>query len=179
MIRHAVVVESKLAPAAARASFLAWSQSVGYRPATPAFLSSIQFERGSIGWNAVTVNPQRWRSDLSAKFDPDGDGSRVELEWKIVTAGQLVTRVDVDYWRYEVAQATAAAQGGPVDPAETNHLQKRAVSGNVWRALLLTTVSLGPLVLGIFMYQLWLPLTLLAVLLSAGTYIGMRSPRRL
>ncbi|AIE83619.1 hypothetical protein [Fimbriimonas ginsengisoli] len=179
MIRHEVTIASPLAVPAARSSLIAWSQAIGYRLVSPAFLSSIQMERGSLMGNMGSLGPKTWSVKFHATFQPAETGCMVTLEWVISTFGQIGTRNDIEFWRKEVAWAMEASQGHVLDVPAHTKAASQAYNGNVWRALALTGAILLPL-FGVAVVTESILLSFLAAIVG-GTAAGFafRAPRSL
>lgn len=180
MIHHKIAFDVPLELAQTRLNVVNWLQGVHYRLATPPFLSDLVFERGSAMGNATAVNPQKWRSIVTAAFRTGEDGrTRVELEWKVTTAGQIVTKIDIDYWRSEVGGTQAAAEGNAPDLVAFEQKRREASSKYVAVIVALTSVIVVPAILVLFFPAYGWPLYALSAVLGIGTYFTFRAPRKL
>lgn len=179
MIRHEVTLASPLAVPAARSSLIAWSQAIGYRLVSPAFLSSIQMERGSLMGNMGSLGPKTWSVKFYATFQPAETGCMVTLEWVISTFGQIGTRNDLEFWRKEVAWAMEASQGHLLDVPAHTKAASRAYNGNVWRALVFMSAIFLPLIgVAIATDSIFLSV-LSAIVGGTATGFAFRAPRSL
>jgi hypothetical protein len=180
VIHHVVSVESGLEPPAARAATVAWLQSIGYQLTSPPFLSAVEFERGSMVGNATSIGPQKWRVILKTAFAArEGGGTRADLEWKVTTAGQLGTHVDMAYWRHEVALTEAAARGENPKVGDLNRSRRAAMNGNLWRLIVLTVAMIVPAIMGVLSPGSGLPYFVASILFGTVLYAIFRAPRRL
>lgn len=181
MINHQIQFESPQDLGLVRANLVSWLQAIGYRLATPPFLADLVFERGSAVGNATAVDPQKWLSKLTAEFRPrDGGGCHVSVKWQVVTAGQLVTKPDIEYWRMEVVSVHAAANGQSPDLVQFNRARAAAKNGLLWRVGVVVVLLIVPGVAAAFSpYPLNFLLYALMAVLGFATYFGFRAPRRL
>jgi hypothetical protein len=180
MIEHKIAFDVPLELAQTRVNVVNWLQSVHYKLATPPFLSDLVFERGSGMGNATAVNPQKWRSTVTAAFRvADERRTRVELAWKVVTAGQLVAKSDIDYWRSEVAGTQTAAAGNPPDLATFEKNRRDGTARYLLILALLTLVVITPILLVLILRKYMLPLYALSAVLAFATYFAFRAPRKL
>lgn len=180
MLHHKIAFDVPLDLANARVGVVNWLQGIGYKLATPPFLTDLAFERGSGFGNATAVNPQKWRSKVTATFrTPEEGRTRVEVEWNVVTAGQMVTKFDIAYWRSEVAGTQAAAEGRMPNLAEFERERQKASNAYLVRIVALTTVTVAPLLVSIFTRGNTVPLYVLTAVLGLGMYFAFRAPRRL
>lgn len=179
MIRHTLTFHSPLPVANARGLLIGWLQSIGYRLTSPAFLSSIEASRGSFMGNGGSLNAQRWKATIYATFEPAESGCEVTLEWRIATFGQVVTKVDIAFWRNEVFQTANAARGVAQDPKILRKMGLKAQNGNTWRALVFTAALVLPFFGFVFpFWTIWFTIFFILVL-GVPIYWGFRMPRTL
>ena len=179
MILHKVTVDSRLEVNAAKAALVGWFPTIGFRLESPAFLSELQFGRGSLGGNAVAVDPRKIRATVAVTLSPTGSGCRVEMEWKVVTGGQLVTRPSIDYWRAEVAAAERVAKGEPVDAQALEDQKRRTIRADILRLSVFSVALLVPFGIGLFVPNAKTPMWIAAAVLGTAVYWSFRAPRRL
>jgi len=179
MLRYEVNFTSPLPPPSARGAVLWWTQTVGYRPVSPPFLSAIEVERGSWVGNFGSLNPRNWRVRIRARFRPsevEGSGSEVTLEWTVTTAGQVGTKADLEFWQYEIDSVMRAALGYQPELAAYRLRANRAQSGDTWRALVFTFALLTPLI-GFLIAGSFLMAIVGTAIGGVVTYFSFRAPR--
>lgn len=153
-----------------------WLQSAGYRLTSAPFLSSIEASRGSVMGNLGSLNPKTWVSRVRATFTALENGCEIEIDWRISTLGQVVTKTDMEYWAYEMERTMGAALGAMPNMDEFLAISKRAASGNVWRALIFTVAILLPLIFALFVMP-WYGALLITALTGTAAWLALRAPR--
>lgn len=142
MLRHQVTLTSPLPVPAARTALLTWLQRIGYRLTSPPFLSSISASRGAFTQSLFVPDPSNWTTAFSANFTKLEDGCEIELEWNINTIFQIGLVPDIEFWKYEIWRTMGVVLGASNDPREYAREAKKARTGNSWRLVALTIISL-------------------------------------
>lgn len=111
LVRREWRVDEELQPALDRLG--AYLFSVGYELAQSPLGNELAFCRSTGEMTWIAMKPRQWGVTLKVNPFKDGETHRVVVDWHITSMGQLVSRLDVAYFRAEIEAAEATFNGTP------------------------------------------------------------------
>ena len=85
-----------------------------------------RWRRGTAWGGLGALSMDRLGTEVIAEVAPEGDGTRLNLRYRVRTFGQFITKTNRRFWDLEAEEVTQSARGGAPDVARRALYEREA-----------------------------------------------------